>query len=179
MIEQSGNAADANRGPRREGFDDVVWFRMDIGRRQNADPRWLLPLLCRRGHITRGEIGAIRIGANETHFQVPRAVEARFRDALAKTAREGAEDESGIRIETAPEAPRETARRNARSGNDGPHPAPQGPASAPCRWWSCRWRQPRRRLAGQEGPARALLMQQPAVPTDLHDVIVLGGGAAG
>ncbi|HEY6868621.1 MAG TPA: DEAD/DEAH box helicase, partial [Novosphingobium sp.] len=47
------------KGPvRREGFDDVQWFRMDIGRRHNADPRWLLPLLCRRGHITRNEIGA-------------------------------------------------------------------------------------------------------------------------
>ena len=123
MIEQSGgNAADANRGPRREGFDDVIWFRMDIGRRQNADPRWLLPLLCRRGHITRGEIGAIRIGANETHFQVPRAAEARFREALARTAREGAEDESGIRIEPSPEAPREVAKRNTRGGNDGAPP---------------------------------------------------------
>jgi ATP-dependent RNA helicase DeaD len=126
MIEQSG--ADANRGPRREGFDDVVWFRMDIGRRQNADPRWLLPLLCRRGHITRGEIGAIRIGANETHFQVPRNVEARFRESLAKTAREGAEDESGIRIEPSPEAPRDVAKRNARHGNEGaPRPHRKGP----------------------------------------------------
>jgi ATP-dependent RNA helicase DeaD len=35
---------------------------MNIGRRQNADPRWILPLLCRRGHITRNDIGAIRIG---------------------------------------------------------------------------------------------------------------------
>lgn len=124
MIESSP----AERAPRREGFDEVVWFRMDIGRRQNADPRWLLPLLCRRGHITRGEIGAIRIGANETHFQVPRAVEARFRDALAKTAREGAEDESGIRIEPSPEAPRDVARRNTRGGNDGaPRPHRKGP----------------------------------------------------
>ena len=47
------------------GFEDTVWFRMDIGRRQNADPRWILPLLCRRGHITKNEVGAIRIGANE------------------------------------------------------------------------------------------------------------------
>lgn len=124
MIESSP----AERAPRREGFDEVVWFRMDIGRRQNADPRWLLPLLCRRGHITRGEIGAIRIGANETHFQVPRAVEARFREALAKTAREGAEDESGIRIEPSPEAPREVAKRNTRGPNEGPRtPHRKGP----------------------------------------------------
>jgi ATP-dependent RNA helicase DeaD len=56
---------------RREGFEDTVWFRMDVGRRNQADPRWILPLLCRRGHITRGEVGAIRISANQTHFQIP------------------------------------------------------------------------------------------------------------
>src|SRR3546814_123638 len=47
-------------GP-RAGFEDTVWFRMNIGRNNNADPRWLLPLLCRRGHITKHEVGAIRI----------------------------------------------------------------------------------------------------------------------
>ena len=68
-----GEGAGQLREPHhREGFDDVVWYHMDIGRRQNADPRWILPLLCRRGHLTRNEIGAIRIAANETFFQVPR-----------------------------------------------------------------------------------------------------------
>src|SRR3546814_4287367 len=59
-----GNSPDARRAAQAErhrpGFEDTVWFRMDIGRRQNADPRWLLPLLCRRGHITKNEVGAIR-----------------------------------------------------------------------------------------------------------------------
>ena len=72
-------------GP-RPGFEDTVWFRMDIGRRHNADPRWLLPLLCRRGHITKNEIGAIRIAANETLFEVPRAVAGKFAAALKRTA---------------------------------------------------------------------------------------------
>src|SRR6195952_84738 len=58
-------------GP-RPGFEDTIWFRMDIGRNHNADPRWILPLLCRRGHITKNEIGAIRIAAVETVFEVPR-----------------------------------------------------------------------------------------------------------
>jgi ATP-dependent RNA helicase DeaD len=109
-------AAGGDRGKahHRPGFEDVVWFRMDIGRRHRADPRWLMPLLCRRGHITRNEIGAIRIAANETFFQVPRAIEARFRAALQRTAQDGAEDESGIRIEPAPDSPREAARSTAR-----------------------------------------------------------------
>ena len=99
----------------REGFDDTVWFRMDIGRSQRADPRWILPLLCRRGHITRDEIGAIRIAANETFFQVPRNVEAKFRAALARTAVPGSEDESGITIEPSDGTPRDSAKSNSRA----------------------------------------------------------------
>jgi hypothetical protein len=115
---------EGRKATRRTGFDDVAWFRMDIGRRQNADPRWLLPLLCRRGHITRNEIGAIRIGPAETYFQVPKAMEERFRAALQRTAREGAEDETGIRIEPS-EPPREMARTNRRQGN-GPNRPREG-----------------------------------------------------
>lgn len=115
----------------RPGFDDTVWFRMDIGRRQNADPRWLLPLLCRRGHITRNEIGAIRIAAHETFFQVPRAIEAKFRAAVKRTANPGAEDESGIAIELAPDSPRDAARDNSRQhkprDHNGPRPEGDGP----------------------------------------------------
>lgn len=99
----------------RAGFDDVVWFRMDIGRRHNADPRWVLPLLCRRGHITKNEIGAIRIAANESFFQIPRAIERRFRDAVARTSVLGAEDESGIVIDLSPETPRDAAKGNRRA----------------------------------------------------------------
>jgi ATP-dependent RNA helicase DeaD len=116
LIDLSGKDRDGDRGKarHREGFEDVVWFRMDVGRRQNADPRWLLPLLCRRGHITRSEIGAIRISANETFFQVPSAVEAKFRAAVKRTAREDAEDESAIIIERAPDMTGEPDRSNAR-----------------------------------------------------------------
>ena len=103
----------------RPGFEDCLWFRMDIGRNQNADARWILPLLCRRGHITRAEVGAIRISANQTHFQIPSAIAARFQGALQRTAREGAEDESGIHIELAPDSPREVARDNARQQRPG------------------------------------------------------------
>jgi ATP-dependent RNA helicase DeaD len=81
----------------RAGFEDTVWFTIDIGRRQNADPRWLLPLLCRRGHITKAEVGAIRIEANATRFEIPRAAALRFQAALKRT--EGKGDEGSVRIE--------------------------------------------------------------------------------
>src|SRR5690606_21402965 len=97
----------------RPGFEDVIWFRMDIGRRQNADPRWILPLLCRRGHITRNDVGAIRIGANETHFQVPRAIASRFAAAGARTARAD-DDGAAVTIVPAEGGPREAADQRRR-----------------------------------------------------------------
>jgi ATP-dependent RNA helicase DeaD len=110
-------AAPAGRpeGP-RPGFEDTIWFRMDIGRRHNADPRWILPLLCRRGHITKNEIGAIRIAAGETMFEVPRAAAGRFAAALKRTAGGDSDGEGGIRIEPVEGKPRDAARDNRRAG---------------------------------------------------------------
>ncbi|HEX8224875.1 MAG TPA: DEAD/DEAH box helicase [Allosphingosinicella sp.] len=112
----SGPAGEPRRpeGP-RAGFEDTLWFRMDIGRRHNADPRWLLPLLCRRGHITKSEIGAIRIAAGETMFEVPRAAAARFMAAVRRTATDE-DGEGGVRIEPVQGKPRDSARENRRGG---------------------------------------------------------------
>lgn len=111
-----GDTPEAKAQHHRPGFEDVVWFRMDIGRRQNADPRWILPLLCRRGHVTRDVVGAIRISANETHFQIPRALAAQFARAVARTADEDREDGTGVRIEPAEATPREAAHARRRTG---------------------------------------------------------------
>ncbi|MEX0341722.1 MAG: DEAD/DEAH box helicase [Erythrobacter sp.] len=117
----------------RPGFEDVVWFKMDIGRRHNAEPRWLLPLICRRGHITRNEIGAIRIGQHESWFQVPRAVAGKVADTVERTA--SPEDEQdAIAIVEAPDGPRIEARENRRKHGGGggakvharPHGKPSG-----------------------------------------------------
>jgi ATP-dependent RNA helicase DeaD len=109
------------QGP-RQGFEDTVWFRMDIGRRHNADPRWLLPLLCRRGHITRNDIGAIRIAANETMFEIPRAAAGRFVQAVKRTSTDD-DGEGSVRIEAVEGKPRDAARENRRHA---PSPASRG-----------------------------------------------------
>ena len=108
------DASAARTGPRerddgpRPGFEDVIWFRMNIGARQNADPRWLLPLLCRRGHITKQDVGAIRIAPEETMFQIPRRVADRF---VAAVKRSASQDEDGeVRIEPAQGPPAQGAR---------------------------------------------------------------------
>jgi ATP-dependent RNA helicase DeaD len=55
-----------------------VWFRIDIGRQKNADPKWLLPMLCRKGNVTKKDIGAIRIFDRETMVEVSEQVAAQF-----------------------------------------------------------------------------------------------------
>ena len=107
-------------GDQREGFEDSVWFRLNIGRHQNADPRWILPLLCRRGHVSKNEIGAIRIGPKETMFNIPRAIADRFAEAVIRSANEDGEDESGVAITPAPDGPTYPPRRDK-----GGHGAPR------------------------------------------------------
>ncbi len=116
------NNREAQKERHRPGFEDTVWFRMEIGRSDGADPRWLLPLICRRGHITRNEIGAIRIGQAETYFQVPRTLADKYAATAARTA-ETEGDEAPLLIERSDAGPREAARSNrqrrpSRSAND-------------------------------------------------------------
>jgi len=112
------SAQDA-RGP-RAGFENSSWFRLDVGRNQNADARWILPLLCRRGHVSRSEIGAIRIAATETLFEVAGAVAPRFLNALSRTV-DGVED---VEIQPVDGKPRDEARRPRRD-NAGPARSPK------------------------------------------------------
>ena len=80
------------------GAGEGAWFRLNLGRNGNADPRWLLPFLCRRGHVTRQEIGRIRVMERETRFEVAPYAAARF---AAAARRPSTEEDEHIRIEPA------------------------------------------------------------------------------
>jgi ATP-dependent RNA helicase DeaD len=68
-------------GPGASAGEGKIWFRVNVGRSRNADPRWLLPLLCRRGQVGKLEIGKIQILADETRFEIVRHAAARFERA--------------------------------------------------------------------------------------------------
>ena len=97
--------------------ENMVWFRMSVGRRNNADPRWLLPIICRLGHVTKKEIGSIRIFDRETKFEIAKSHAPKFAAAVRK-----ANDED-IRIEPAEFAPG--------GHRDGPKKGPKEKRSAP------------------------------------------------
>ena len=99
-----------------------AWFQMPVGRQDNADPKWLVPLICRLGHVTKKDIGEIRIFDRETKFEIAPAVEERFREAV----RNAVEGDVPITAAGAP-APRTPGPRGAGPRGAGPRPQGQGP----------------------------------------------------
>ncbi|MCK1423689.1 DEAD/DEAH box helicase [Bradyrhizobium sp. 180] len=87
-----------------------VWFRAAIGRRKNAEARWLLPMICRRGGIDKGDIGAIKIMDTTTEFEISERVADSF---AAKIKRPDKED--SIRIEPMADGPQRQAASQERS----------------------------------------------------------------
>ncbi len=70
------------RRPSREPMQGGVWFRVSVGRKNNADPKWLIPLICRQGNITKAEIGSIRIFDSETKFEILPGAAAAFTESV-------------------------------------------------------------------------------------------------
>ncbi len=126
LVEQGDSPPARRERPDRQGAEGV-WFRLNIGRQQNADPRWLLPLLCRRGHITKQEVGAIRIAADHTLFEIDPASVQRFSAALKRTA--GNDEDGDVSIEPAAGAPPRGAARPAHGR--GPMPGGRRPGGPP------------------------------------------------
>jgi len=83
--ERPGHESPRHESPRHErlsGDRDAprglgVWFRMNVGRAANADPKWMIPIICRRGGVTKADIGDIRIMDRETLIEIaPGAAES-------------------------------------------------------------------------------------------------------
>lgn len=89
----------ARQTVRPERPSDTVWFRMTVGRRNNAEPRWILPIICRILGVEKPEVGAIRIGEKETFFEIAKTVA----DAAARRAAASGDDE--VLIEPTDETP--------------------------------------------------------------------------
>jgi ATP-dependent RNA helicase DeaD len=125
------------RGPRPErrpaynplgGEGGGAWFRMGVGRTNNADPKWLVPLICRLGHVTKKDIGEIRIFDRETKFEIAPDAEGRFREAIKAASAAG-----DMRVEPAG-SPGPRAERPKHSGPRPPRgkgPPPRRPNAGP------------------------------------------------
>ena len=77
-----------------------VWFSAAIGQHKNAEARWLLPMICRRGGIDKRDLGAIRILDTSTEFEIS---SQSADDFAAKISRPDKDD--NIRIEPLKDGP--------------------------------------------------------------------------
>lgn len=71
----------------RSGLASAEWFRMNVGRHRKADPKWLIPEICRQGGVTKREIGAIRIFDDETKFEIATEAAEAFAAKVAKVTK--------------------------------------------------------------------------------------------
>ena len=76
--------ADGPKPRARAEFDRSFWIRLGVGHEQRAEPRWLLPMLCRAGDLTKADIGAIRIYQDHTLAQLHADCADRFWAAAGK-----------------------------------------------------------------------------------------------
>ena len=110
-------SADRNasvREPRPTDMPDGVWFTISLGRKQRADPKFLLPMICNAGGVTKRDVGAIRIDDTETRFEIS-AVKA---SDFAKQIRQPGSLEKGIMI--APSGEMREKPRQAKPGQAKP-----------------------------------------------------------
>ncbi|PWL19350.1 helicase [Falsochrobactrum shanghaiense] len=90
------------RGEPGERFDrnarfDGVWFSVSAGRKHRADPKWLLPLICKAGDVSKRDVGSIKIFDNETRFEISSSKADQFR----RSVEERGTGEKGLVIRTA------------------------------------------------------------------------------
>jgi ATP-dependent RNA helicase DeaD len=82
----------------------MALFQINLGMKDKAEANWILPLVCRRGGITRREVGAIRVTRDHTVFEIDARVAAEF----AVNAGERDPRAPQVRITPATELPERT-----------------------------------------------------------------------
>jgi ATP-dependent RNA helicase DeaD len=136
----------APRQARADNFEGGVWVTLSVGRSKSAEPRWLIPMLCKAGGITKRQIGSIRIEQTETHVEI----DAASIDGFMAHIGEGGRLEKSIHVKRLDRAPPpQTERRERR-------PPPPAHSERP---------KPR---ANQPPPQRAHNAKPPAKPHRKH-----------
>ncbi len=86
----------------RAPFGPSAWVSLSVGRNDRAEARWLLPLICRAGNVSKDAIGAIRVQDSETFVEL---AEPSLAGVIAAIG-DGGELENGItlrRVEGTPD----------------------------------------------------------------------------
>lgn len=124
-------------------FGSSIWFSLSLGRKQRAEPRWLLPMICRNAGISKSAIGAIRVQFQETFVEVLAEAVPGMKAELGEALKleQGARltelqgvpdfDASATGPPSSPKAPREGTRDTEPTPKPRREKPPQKPATKP------------------------------------------------
>jgi len=90
-----------SRAERQPNFESGAWITLSVGRSQQAEPRWLIPMICKAGGINKRQLGTIKIDQNETYVEI----DAASIDAFLSRLGEGGRLEKNIRVVNVGQAP--------------------------------------------------------------------------
>ena len=113
--------ADAKPAP-RAAFGPSVWYALEGGQAAGAEPRRLLPMLCKAGGVSKEDIGAIRVHHEASFIEIREAAVAGFEASIGAAMKvEGA----GLsRQDKAPERGDRPERRERPERGDRPERGP-------------------------------------------------------
>ena len=121
---RSADKQSSVREPRGPDLQDGVWFTISLGRKQRADPKFLLPMICNAGGVTKRDVGKIKIDDTETRFEISADKAAGY----AKQIKQPGSLERGIMIAPAGEMREKPRQAKPNFKPDGKphrkHPAP-------------------------------------------------------
>lgn len=107
----------------RPSFGPSVWFSLSTGRNNGAEPRRVLPMLCKGGGLSKDDIGAIRVQQDQSFIEIKEGAAQTFATALGPDM----QVEEGViatRLDAAPEMPRGAPKRGPKPDRK---PAPRKP----------------------------------------------------
>ena len=118
---KDGPAAKERKPREAKSFGPSKWFSVDIGREGKAEARWLLPMICKAGDITKNEIGAIRIQPNETFIEISEPAVAGFLRSVGSSMK--LENQGTLTaLDGPPQLGERGPRKTKRDYSDGPKP---------------------------------------------------------
>jgi ATP-dependent RNA helicase DeaD len=130
--EELGAVKDGGKPKPRAAFGPSVWFSISGGHNKNAEPRRLLPMLCKAGNITNDDIGAIRIQQDQSFVEIRKESVDKFLAGIGNSHK--VEGDSITQLDTPPaiaNAPKPSfaARQgqNAEGGKPRKNPETRGP----------------------------------------------------
>ena len=72
----------ARKSSPRNDFSGGIWFSLNLGRKQKAEPKWIMPMLLKSGGLKKPEIGAIKITETQTFIEVAPSGVDRFMETI-------------------------------------------------------------------------------------------------